>query len=217
MNRVAPESGSARREQRRVEHQDLSRAQLLDAAEEVFGRKGFYATTLKEVAELAGFSVGSVYSFFANKDDLFRQVYLRRGNEFMPALRAIIESRSPAIEVLHDVVRFQVQFFRDHPNFGRLYLWHSGHVFGSDASPPVDPAIVENFEEAMVLQAKLFARGQRAGDLRRGDPEVLSRLLSGLVAAYQEMDPAVTGGDSATSERLSLDDLLDLAGRAFAA
>jgi AcrR family transcriptional regulator len=110
MNRVAPESGSARREQRRVEHQDLSRAQLLDAAEEVFGRKGFYATTLKEVAELAGFSVGSVYSFFANKDDLFRQVYLRRGNEFMPALRAIIESRSPAIDVLHDVVRFQVQF-----------------------------------------------------------------------------------------------------------
>ena len=76
---------------------------------------------------------------------------------------------------------------------------------------------MENFEEAMVLQAKLFARGQRAGDLRRGDPEVLSRLLSGLVAAYQEMDPAVTGGDSATSERLSLDDLLDLAGRAFAA
>ncbi len=217
MNRVAPESGSARREQRRVEHQDLSRAQLLDAAEEVFGRKGFYATTLKEVAELAGFSVGSVYSFFANKDDLFRQVYLRRGDEFMPLLRSIIDSRAPAIEVLHDVVRFQVQFFRDHPNFGRLYLWHSGHVFGSDASPPVDPAIVANFEEAMVLQAQLFARGQRAGDLRRGDPEVLSRLLSGLVGAYQEMDPAVVGGDSAASERLSLDDLLDLAGRAFAA
>ena len=217
MNRVAPESGSARREQRRVEHQDLSRAQLLDAAEEVFGRKGFYATTLKEVAELAGFSVGSVYSFFANKDDLFRQVYLRRGDEFMPKLRAIIDSRSPAIEVLHDVVRFQVQFFRDHPNFGRLYLWHSGHVFGSEGGPPFDPAIVQNFEEAMVLQAKLFARGQRAGDLRRGDPEVLSRLLSGLVGAYQEMDPAVTGGDSAASERLSLDDLLDLAGRAFSA
>ena len=216
MERVAPEAGSARREQRRVEHQDLSRAQLLDAAEEVFGRKGFYATTLKEVAELAGFSVGSVYSFFENKDDLFRQVYLRRGGEFMPAHRAIVESTSPALEVLDDLVRFQVQFFRDHPNFGRLYLWHSGHVFGSDASPPFDPAIVEIFEEAMVLQAQLFARGQRAGELRRGDPEVLSRLLSGLVAAYQEMDPAVTGSGPVTAERLSLDDLLDLVGRAFA-
>ena len=54
----------SRREQRRLQHQDLSRNQLLDAAEEVFGRKGFHETTLKEVAELAEFSVGSVYSFF---------------------------------------------------------------------------------------------------------------------------------------------------------
>ena len=49
---------TSRREQRRLQHQDLSRGQLLDAAEEVFGRKGFHEATLKEVAELAEFSVG---------------------------------------------------------------------------------------------------------------------------------------------------------------
>ncbi|MGH9111666.1 MAG: TetR/AcrR family transcriptional regulator, partial [Acidimicrobiales bacterium] len=92
-NRLARMAGSAsaeqasRREQRRLQHQDLSRSQLLDAAEEVFGRKGFHEATLKEVAELAEFSVGSVYSFFDNKDDLFRQIFVRRGDEFMPALR----------------------------------------------------------------------------------------------------------------------------------
>jgi DNA-directed RNA polymerase specialized sigma24 family protein len=57
---------ASRRQERRLLHQDLSRTQLLDAAEEVFGRKGFHATTLKEIAELAEFSVGSVYSFFDN-------------------------------------------------------------------------------------------------------------------------------------------------------
>lgn len=207
--------GAVRRQQRRVQHQDLSRSQLLDAAEEVFGRKGFHEATLKEVAELAGFSVGSVYSFFENKDDLFRQVYLRRGIEFMPALREVIRSKASALDVLHEVVTFQVQYFRDHPNFGRLYLWHSGHVFSSDAKPPSDPATVENFEEAMALQAKLFARGQRSGALRRGDPEVLARLLSGLVAAYQEMDPAVSGDDPSAPERLPLADLHDLVTRAF--
>jgi AcrR family transcriptional regulator len=209
-------SGAVRRQQRRVQHQDLSRAQLLDAAEEVFGRKGFHEATLKEMAERAGFSVGSVYSFFENKDDLFRQVYLRRGNEFMPALREVIRSKASALDVLLAVVTFEVQYFREHPNFGRLYLWHSGHEFSSDeAKPPFDPATVENFEEAMALQAKLFARGQRAGVLRRGDPEVLSRLLSGLVAAYQEMDPAVTGDDPSAPERFPLDDLHDLVTRAF--
>lgn len=217
MTAAVPEAGAQRRQRRRLQHQDLSRAQLLDAAEEVFGHKGFHEATLKEVADLAGFSVGSVYSFFENKDDLFRQIYLRRAEDFMPGLRAVIGSKGSAVEVLHRVVTFQVQFFRDHPNFGRLYLFHSGRLIGPAATPGFDPAIVKNFEEAMTLQSELFTRGQRARQLRRGDPEVLSRLLSGMVAAYQEMDPAVTGDDPGAGERLPLDDLHDLVDRAFSA
>jgi len=194
--------------------QVLLQAKVRDIARQ---NVGFHQTTLKEVAERAGFSVGSVYSFFENKDDLFRQVYLRRGNEFMPALRSVVQSKANALDVLQEVVAFQVQYFRDHPHFGRLYLWHSGHVFGADANPPFDPATVENFAEAMSLQAKLFARGQRAGVLRRGDPDVLSRLFSGLVAAYQEMDPAVSSDDPSARERLPLADLHDLVRRAAGA
>jgi TetR/AcrR family transcriptional regulator len=204
-----------RREQRRLQHQDLSRAQLLDAAEQIFGLKGFHEATLKEVAELAGFSVGSVYSFFDSKDALFRQVYLRRADQFMPALRTLIARDAPALDVLADMVTFQVQFFRDHPHFGRLYLFHSGHVFGSDAAPPLDPAIFANFEEAMTLESSLFARGQSEGAFRAGDPAVLSRLFSGVVAAYQQMDPAVTSDDPSATERLPLTDLNDLVARAF--
>ena len=70
---------ASRRQQRRQQHHELSRSQLLDAAEEVFGRRGFHGTTLKEIAELAEFSVGSVYSFFGSKEDLFQQIFLRRG------------------------------------------------------------------------------------------------------------------------------------------
>jgi AcrR family transcriptional regulator len=217
MASVVPDSGATRREARRVQRQDLSRTQLLDAAEEVFGRKGFHETTLKEVAELAGFSVGSVYSFFENKDDLFRQVYLRRGDEFMPAMREIVASEGPPIDVLHRVVTFQIQFFRDHPHFGRLYLWHSGHVLGSEVSASFDEAILANFEEALALQSKLFARGQRAGQFRPGDSAVLSRMFSGLVAAYQGMDPAVTSDEPESAERFPLDDLHDLVTRAFSA
>ena len=78
------EPATGRREQRRRRHQLLSREQLLDAAEEIFGRKGYH-DTLKEVAELAEFSVGSVYSFFDNKDDLFRQIFLRRVRSSCPS------------------------------------------------------------------------------------------------------------------------------------
>jgi AcrR family transcriptional regulator len=214
---TAPDAGANRRQQRRTHRQDLSRTQLLDAAEEVLGRKGSRDTTLREVAELAGFSVGSVYSFFANKDDLIGQVYLRRGDEFMPVLREIVQSPGSALQVLHEVVTFQVQYFRDHPSFGRLYLWHSGHVVGSDASAPFDEAVSANFDEAMQLQSDVFARGQRDGDVCSGDPAVLSRMFSGLVAAYQQMDPAVVGAAGDPAERFALDDLHDLVTRAFSA
>src|SRR3954451_24484781 len=90
---------ASRRAQRRLLHQDLSRSQLLDAAEEVFGRKGFHATTLKEIAELAEFSVGSVYSFFDNKDDLYLNVFLRRGAEFLPGMDALVAGPGDALEV----------------------------------------------------------------------------------------------------------------------
>lgn len=187
-----PGAATGRREQRRLLAQDLGRAQLLDAAEEVFGRKGFHDTTLKEIAELAEFSVGSVYSFFENKEDLYLQVFLRRGAEFLPGMEAAVVAGGSPLEQLHRLVDFEVGFFRAHPAFGRLYLRSAGAVV--PASEPADSeALSERFHAAMRIQADVFARGQAVGELRDGDPAVLSRLFSGLVSAYQSMDPAVVG------------------------
>lgn len=207
----------SRREQRRLRHQDLSRTQFLDAAEEVFGRKGFHETTLKEVAELAEFSVGSVYSFFESKDDLFRQIFVRRGEEFMPRLRDVLDPADGSpLEQLDRLVDFEVGFFREHPHFGRLFLQNSSATMPS-ADREVDVAIVANFEESMRLQADLFRRGQAAGVFRPGDPEVLARLFSGLISSYQALDPAVVSDDPDAAERLPLEELRALVRAAFAA
>jgi TetR/AcrR family transcriptional regulator len=206
--------GMSRREQRRLQHQGLSRNQLLDAAEEVFGRKGFHQATLKEVAELAEFSVGSVYSFFENKDDLFRQIFVRRGDEFMPGLRAALRDEGTPTEQLHRLVDFEIGFFRRHPRFGRLYLRYSSATMMSD-DREIDAAMAANYDESMRLQADLFRRGQAAGEFRPGDPEVLARLFSGLMSSYQALDPAVVADTADAGERLPLSELHALVGRAF--
>ena len=56
---------------RQAERRAQTSERLLDAAAEVFGRRGFHATTLDEVAATAGYSKGAVYSNFAGKDALF--------------------------------------------------------------------------------------------------------------------------------------------------
>jgi AcrR family transcriptional regulator len=205
---------AGRREQRRLLHQDLGRSQLLDAAEEVFGAKGFHDTTLKEIAELAEFSVGSVYSFFENKDDLFLSVFLRRGEEMLPEMRAVATGDGTPREQLHRLVDYEVGFFRDHPHFGRLYVRAASAMVPATEMPSA-PSLIDNFERAMAIQADLFTRGQKVKEFRDGDPLVLARLLSGLVAAYQSLDPAVVSDDD-RSERLPLATLHDIIDGAFA-
>ena len=51
----------------------------------------------------------------------------------------------------------------------------------------------------------------------RGDPEVLARLFSGIVSAYQALDPAVMSDDPAAEERLPLAELHEVVAAAFAA
>jgi AcrR family transcriptional regulator len=54
----------------RAQRRQQTRARLLEAASQVFARRGFSAATIDEVAEAAGYTKGAVYSNFASKDDL---------------------------------------------------------------------------------------------------------------------------------------------------
>ncbi|MCV6982898.1 TetR/AcrR family transcriptional regulator [Mycolicibacterium pulveris] len=64
--------------ERRLEH---TRSLLLDAAENVFGEKGFTAATLDDIAYAAGYTKGAIYKHFDTKEELFLAVsdrYWRR-------------------------------------------------------------------------------------------------------------------------------------------
>jgi TetR/AcrR family transcriptional regulator len=212
-----------RRTQRRLRQQDLSRTHLLDAAEEIFGSRGFALATLKEIAELAGFAVGSVYLFFPSKEELFRHVWVRRGAEFMPgmvtalepALDADSDTGADVLTRLHRLIDFQVGFFRAHPAFARLYLRFSGTADAAHGVT-VDPSVQLRFDESMRMQAELFGEGQRAGVFRDGDPAVLSRMFSGLIHGYQSLDPAVMSDDPQARERMPTAVLHQIVEAAFA-
>lgn len=203
----------SRREQRRQLHQEISRAQLLDAAVEIFGRKGFHATTLKEIAEAADFSVGSVYSFFENKDDLYASIWIRSGEEFLPPFEALVESIDDGLDGLVAVAEFEIAFFRDRPAFSRLYLRSSASLVptGAEATPS---AVLENAAYALELHARVIEKGQSQGRIRPGDPHALGRLLMNMVQAFQVMDVEL---DAESEHHLVVDDFIAMVRSAFAA
>jgi len=82
-----------------------TRDHLLQAAAQVFAERGFYGATLDEVAAVAGFTKGAVYSNFKNKEDLFLALYRANFDREMAALRAtLVDSDVPPEERLSDFV-----------------------------------------------------------------------------------------------------------------
>jgi len=208
----ATEPDASRRGARRAAQTRLGREHVLDAAEEVFSRKGFHEATIKEIARVAEFSVGAVYGFFENKDDLFVQVMERRGAALVPGMRALLEANGRPAAQLHALADLQVGFFRDHPAFARLFVRATGAPL-LNIKASISDATRARYREAMGMQADLFAQGQDAGELVAGPPEVLADVFSGIVLAFQSHDAVVLADAEATG--WTLDELHALLDRAF--
>lgn len=73
----------------REESKAVTRARVLEAAAEVFARRGFHGASVEEVAETAGYSKGAVYSNFASKEDLFLALLDQRLDAQMEAFAAV--------------------------------------------------------------------------------------------------------------------------------
>jgi AcrR family transcriptional regulator len=62
----------------RAEKQAETRQLLLEAAEEVFRRRGFAGATVEEITKTAGFSRGAFYSNFESREQLFIELLHKR-------------------------------------------------------------------------------------------------------------------------------------------
>src|SRR5579862_2567900 len=69
-----------------------TRDHLLAAAAQVFAQRGFHGASLDEVAAVAGFTKGAVYSNFRNKEDLFLAVLGSIYSQEIDALKETLES-----------------------------------------------------------------------------------------------------------------------------
>ncbi len=57
------------------ERKDANRKHIFETAAVVFARQGYHGTTVKNIVDEAGTSVGSFYFYFKNKEDLLEALY----------------------------------------------------------------------------------------------------------------------------------------------
>ena len=80
---VVEEPRSARRE--------ATRQRILDAARVVFAEKGVFGASIEDICEQAGFTRGAVYSNFADKDDILREVIEREHQALLDHIAGSID------------------------------------------------------------------------------------------------------------------------------
>ena len=81
----------------------VRRNQIIDTAMELFAMQGYSRTTIKDISEAAGTSLGLMYHYFTNKDELLVAVFER--HSFIAPLRSIltINDTRPVREVLYSI------------------------------------------------------------------------------------------------------------------
>ncbi|MER7728976.1 TetR/AcrR family transcriptional regulator [Streptomyces sp. NPDC096323] len=91
---------------RRAEYAQTTRRAILDAARELFVRKGYFGTKVEEIARTARVAPATVYAVGGGKNGLLRTL-VESGTtaEDIPAILALIESFTEPRELIRFIVR----------------------------------------------------------------------------------------------------------------
>ncbi len=102
-----------------------TRARLLDAAAQVYARRGFDGATLDEVAAEAGFTKGAVYSHFGSKENLLLALSQQQRDAQLTEQMVLFDrERSGSERPLAGAARW-MEILREEPERFRLFveLW----------------------------------------------------------------------------------------------
>jgi len=159
---------------------EQTRHALLDAALRVFGRLGYDATTLEDIAREAQVTRGAIYWHFKGKAELYRALLSERQQPGLDALSAAFASEAPPLERLRTLLTLSVALLEEDPHYRatmELTLFKTG------ASPELAPGLAQKVEGLRGLRHSLAALvrvGQQQGSLR---PELVPEVVATTVVS----------------------------------
>ena len=93
----------------------------MEAANELFGKKGFMETTVAEITKHAGYAKGSFYRHWASKDKLFLEIVEDKLTQYRNLRDERLEKADSLEEVMNIIWDFLENIVRDH-NWAKVFL-----------------------------------------------------------------------------------------------
>jgi len=158
---------------RRPEHRPQ---QIIEAALEVFGGCGLAKSRLQDIADRAGVSKGTIYLYFPNKEELFREMVRQTAVAAIENAEKTITRGTPT-EQLCAAMRGYWNFVRS-PVFSTIYRLVLGelHQFPDLAEFYADEVV----SRGLRFLSAIIGRGVETGEFREIEPMIAARMLVAL-------------------------------------
>ena len=168
----------------RVAREAGTRERIIDAARAVMLNKGLVRATTKEIARAAGVSEGTIYNYFASKEDLFLCTLTQLRSGFVTLVRGLHERAGSGTvsSTLSSVAQSALEFY--------------GEAIPMGASFFADPDLLARHRELLSERgagpqraneavASYLRAEQRLGRVRGdADPEAIAYMLLGALYQY---------------------------------
>jgi len=159
------------------------REEILSAAEKVFAAKGFFPTTMSDIARRAEFGTGTLYKYFKSKEELYFTLIDEKVEEINRLVKTELSQRNSAVERIKKVLRLQFEFIERNRDFFRIYAsertrfeWTVKDELGKD--------LHEKMVAYIHLLAGVMRQGIEKGELKPLDPMDLAHALVGIVNSF---------------------------------
>ncbi|MGZ8437535.1 MAG: TetR/AcrR family transcriptional regulator [Candidatus Limnocylindrales bacterium] len=175
------------------ERQEARQGVILAAARRVFVERGLHVATTHDVARAAGVPVGSIYTYFASKDELIRASILAANKEETESVLRNMQAAGTFRERLRRALAGWYAYTVEAPGVAAFLA----DVSAEAARRPLIRDLVARRRERVVMVATvLIQEGLAAGELRPGlnadlAARVFANLLDGIVLECLEHDGEV--------------------------
>ncbi|MCK7489443.1 MAG: TetR/AcrR family transcriptional regulator [Anaerotruncus sp.] len=107
---------------RKDRQKQYHRKQILDTALDLFSKYGYHNISMHKIAKEAEFSVGTLYNFFSDKEDLYRALIMDLALEFLACMNKALDSPGDEAEKLHAYIVAKGRLFMDNIPMLRIYF-----------------------------------------------------------------------------------------------
>lgn len=159
---------------------NLRRADILDAAVKIFAAKGFHNATVAEIASSSGFAIGTLYQFFASKDQLYSALLSEKLHGMYAGIRTAVEGAPDVIGKIWLLVDSHFRYVEENVDFCGIFV-RGDYLSVSEGSEALRGRIREDYGRHVAFIEEVLQDGIRTGVIRNLNPTMLATALTGII------------------------------------